>query len=347
MSEKYACKCRVNALVCRRELTSPHGRRNEYTYRDINSPSYYVESTDSSLRDTEDFIKYCVAASESCAVKLVRPVITPRFVPTCSESLLRGLGRLAEKYKDDVWIQSHASESLDEVKWVESMDITNDEGEGPLRDTEIFRRHGLLRRRSIMAHCVWLTRDERRVFSKQHAAIASCPLSNVFFANGHLRIRDAVEKDHVMCGLGTDVAGGYACSMMSSCRHAVVASRHLSHAEKKTSSALDKDPTISFEYAFWLATTSAGNALQLPDDEAGIGFFAKNMAFDAIIVDTPSAQDDDDGIAYNYDAQDLSVNNPGPTTHLRDAFQRFINLGDDRNVRRVWVGGKEVGRRAA
>ena len=47
------------------------------------------------------------------------PVITPRFIPTCSAELLRGLGELASKY--DAHVQSHISESIDEVTFVASL----------------------------------------------------------------------------------------------------------------------------------------------------------------------------------------------------------------------------------
>jgi hypothetical protein len=42
-------------------------------------PEYYVETTDSSLKDTESFITYCREKWPSEA-GLVKPVVTPRFV---------------------------------------------------------------------------------------------------------------------------------------------------------------------------------------------------------------------------------------------------------------------------
>ena len=47
---------------------------------------------------------------------LLEPVITPRFVPTCTLELMAELGRLAAEH--DVVVQSHISESLDEVAFV-------------------------------------------------------------------------------------------------------------------------------------------------------------------------------------------------------------------------------------
>ena len=50
---------------------------------------------------------------------LLLPVVTPRFVPTCSEALLSGLGALARAH--GVHVQSHISESRDEVAFVHSL----------------------------------------------------------------------------------------------------------------------------------------------------------------------------------------------------------------------------------
>ena len=47
---------------------------------------------------------------------LVQPVVTPRFVPTCTPELLRALGRLAQEERCHV--QSHISESLDNQAFV-------------------------------------------------------------------------------------------------------------------------------------------------------------------------------------------------------------------------------------
>ena len=68
--------------------------------QDINSPENYVEETSKALANTEKFIVYCLG--DAGRNGLVRPVITPRFVPTCSEKLLSGLGKLARKYEGKV-----------------------------------------------------------------------------------------------------------------------------------------------------------------------------------------------------------------------------------------------------
>ena len=46
-------------------------------------------------------------------------MITPRFVPSCTPALLHGLGKLAAAY--GVPVQSHISESLDEVAFARAL----------------------------------------------------------------------------------------------------------------------------------------------------------------------------------------------------------------------------------
>jgi guanine deaminase len=100
---------------------------------DQNSPDYYVETTEGSIRDAEEFIQWCFNQEfgrKGGEMELVKPVIvsfprmqlhpgvdfrtkTPRFIPTCSLPLLKALGELAAKY--DVHIQSHAAETPHQV----------------------------------------------------------------------------------------------------------------------------------------------------------------------------------------------------------------------------------------
>lgn len=78
---------------------------------DQNSIPDYLEMTESSLRDTERFIDLPRARTSHLPEEqqLVEPVVTPRFVPTCSVGLMRGLAQLAER--TGTRIQSHMCES--------------------------------------------------------------------------------------------------------------------------------------------------------------------------------------------------------------------------------------------
>lgn len=88
---------------------------------DISSrPSYIEASASASLEAAANFINKCNSPTENLPAhsRLVEPVITPRFVPTCSNELLKGLGQLAEK--QNVRVQSHMAEARDLVDWVQA-----------------------------------------------------------------------------------------------------------------------------------------------------------------------------------------------------------------------------------
>lgn len=81
--------------------------------------SYVEESASSALSSANSFVDRCRASVESRrpSERLVEPIITPRFVPTCSDELLRGLGELSNSKR--LRVQSHMAESHDQVEWVQ------------------------------------------------------------------------------------------------------------------------------------------------------------------------------------------------------------------------------------
>ena len=276
----------------------------------------YQETTAASLRDTEALIEYCHACEPSAAdavARLVNPVVTPRFIPTCSAELLTGLGALAAKHRErGCWVQSHIAESRDEMAFVESLYP----GE---RDAAIFDAAGLLTDRCIMAHGVHLATNELRLCAARRAGIACCPLSNTFFADGAFPLVQAQEAG-VRVGLGTDVAGGYSPSLLvGGVRHAVYASKAL-----QALAAREGAVEVDYRRAFWTATVGGAAALGL---EAELGHFAPGTQFDAVIVGC-------DGGAF--DTLDTA-------RCLAADFERYCNLGDDRNVKATFVRGRRVG----
>ena len=87
---------------------------------DISSRPTYIEPTHSeSIASARSFIDRMRALTAHLPdhARLVEPVLTPRFVPTCSDALLRGLGDLAEK--TGIRVQSHLAEAKDQMKAVQ------------------------------------------------------------------------------------------------------------------------------------------------------------------------------------------------------------------------------------
>jgi guanine deaminase len=183
------------------------------------APDYYIETTKASLADTETFIQYCRAKypGTSERTSTIHPVITPRFVPTCSYPLLQGLGDLAEKY--DCHVQSHAAETVDEVTLVRSMypDLE--------RDVKIFQSVGLLRpSKTVFAHGVYLRNSEIDTLVENEIGVAVCPYSNNLYSRNVAPIQRFMNRG-LRVGIGTDVAGGPSVSMLATVRCAVLAER--------------------------------------------------------------------------------------------------------------------------
>jgi guanine deaminase len=219
------------------------------------SPDYYIETTSSSLADTESFLQYCQETfSGSSRSSIIKPIITPRFIPTCSYPLLQGLGKLAEKY--NCHVQSHAAETIDQVTLVRSQYPSLE------RDVKIFSSVGLLRpNQTLLAHCVHLHDEEVTDLAQRNIGIAACPLSNILFSSGVVPVQRYMEMG-LRVGLGTDFGGGPQVGMLSSIRGAILAERTIefSTIEKGVRTKHWPDPkqgsnwNLDFVYGYYLAT---------------------------------------------------------------------------------------------
>jgi len=202
-------------------------------------------------------------------------------------------------------------------------------------DAEIFDSHGLLSGNCVMAHGTHLTDGDLVILSERNVGVAHCALSNYYFSGRTLHVRHLLGRG-VRVGLGTDVAGGYSPSMMDASRCAVIASRGLGQtmrAVKEAVGVLPKqagapedgrvDPAIDYLHALYLATLGGARALGIDDK---VGTFGQGMEFDAIILSA--------AVGNNICIFD--------TDGTEDIFQKICTQGDDRNILKVFVKGREV-----
>ena len=208
---------------------------------------------------------------------LVQPVITPRFIPSCTDELLEGLGELVTRHQCHV--QTHCSESDWEHGYVlERLGKS---------DTQALHDYGLLTRRTVLAHSNFISSNDMQLIGSTGSGIAHCPLSNSYFANSVFPLRTALNKAlHV--GLGTDIAGGHSPSLFNACQHAVASSRLLESGVDATLSSTTRGrpgSRIDFTEAFYLATRGGATVLDSP-----VGSFEPGRLFDAVLLDlqTPS-----------------------------------------------------------
>lgn len=131
--------------------------------------------------------------------------VSPRFAPTCSMELMKGVGEIAKR--NGCFVQTHLSENLDEVAWVHNLfpDCRN--------YTEVYHRAGLLGPRTILGHCIYLDDDELSMLKAVDAVIAHCPTSNEALASGRMPI-ERIRKADIRWALASDIAAGPSLSML-------------------------------------------------------------------------------------------------------------------------------------
>lgn len=279
------------------------------------NPEFYRDAdTHTALVDTEEFIVAVQELAKSTK-QGVYPVVTPRFIPSCTDEALKGLGELAAKY--DAYVQSHCSESDWAHGYVQDRFQKND----------AFALHdfGLLRDKSVMAHCNFLDDHDADLFAETGTAIAHCPISNAYFANSVIPIAHLHSKG-VEIGLGSDISGGFSPSLYDNIRQAVISSRMLEDGVNTSLPASERGvpgSRITIHEAFYLATAGGGEGLSLP-----IGRIEENYAWDVQVIDTklPSAK--------------LPIFNENE--NLDDVFQKIMYLVRPEHIREVWVQGKRV-----
>jgi guanine deaminase len=276
-------------------------------------PFYRDASAESAAAETRSFIAY-VQSMPGNASEMIRPVITPRFIPSCSDDLLRSLGTLAQE--TGCYVQTHCSES----DWQHQF-VLNRCGS---TDSMALEEFGLLTRRTILAHGNFITDGDVTRIAERGAAIAHCPLSNFFLSDAVFPLRWALQQD-VHVGLGSDIAGGASPSILENARHAVIASRTLESgvdASRPREQRGHPDARIDATTAFWLATAGGGVALDLP-----IGVFREGFQFDALVIEARVA-----GSNLHFDDHD--------TPH--EILQKIIYHCARINIREVWVANRRV-----
>lgn len=279
------------------------------------NPDYYRDnSTEGALRNTEKFIQDVQKLAKETP-QGVYPVITPRFVPSCTDEALKGLGELANKY--NVHVQSHCSEGQWEHDYV-----FNRFG---ISDTEVLERFGLLGKKTVLAHCNFLSEDDAKIFAKTNTAIGHCPISNSYFANAVLPVKK-FKNLGVDIGLGSDISGGFSPSLYDNIKHSVMVSRMLEDGVDSCKCQSDRgvdNSRISVAEAFYLATKGGGESLNLP-----IGSFEEGNACDFQIIDI------------NAEGNKIPVFDT--FTKPEYIFQKIMYLATNENIREVWVQGNLV-----
>jgi len=265
---------------------------------DRNAHPDLKEDTEESLKDTEEIILEYKDRSP-----LVKPIITPRFVPTCTEKLMKGLGELALKY--DVPVQSHLNENRGEVQWVKEL-----HPELPNYST-VYDYYNLFgQTKTIMAHCIYNKDEEIELMAERGVYAAHCVDSNFNLSSGIMPVRKYLDRG-VKVGLGSDIAGGHSLSIP----RAIVGSIQASKMKWVETEGQLKPLTCS--EAFYLATKGGGSFF------GKVGSFEEGYEADLLVID------------------DSDINDIKRLT-LEERIERFLYIGDDRNILERYVSGERI-----
>lgn len=232
------------------------------------------------------------------------PILTPRFIPACTDELMAKINEIA--MERGLPVQSHLSENLAEVEWVRSL--------CPWASCygEAYERFGLFGKATptIMAHCVYSSDEEIELMRKNGVFVAHSPQSNTNICSGIAPVRRYLNKG-LLVGLASDVAGGCDTSILRVMRSAVEVSKlrwRLVNQEEKP---------LTTEEAFYLGTIGGGSFF------GKVGSFDEGYEFDAVIIDDANLAVPDR----------LSV---------ADRLARIIYFADDRNIKAKYARGKSV-----
>ena len=240
-----------------------------------------------------------------------KPILTPRFIPCCTDRLMEELRQIQMTY--GIPVQSHLSESKGEIDFVKFLRPDNPFYGDSYNEFDLFGKNDDINTdvKTVMAHCVWSSDEEAELMRKNGVFVAHCPASNMNLTSGIAPIRKYLSLG-LNIGLGSDVAGGHSDSLFRAVTDAIQVSkmyyRMVDEAYKP----------LVFSEAFYLATKGGGAFF------GKVGSFEEGYEFDAVVMD--------DGVLPH--PQSLS---------LAERMERAVYLGlDEKNITAKFVAGKKI-----
>lgn len=263
----------------------------------MNCPDSLLEDTKKSIEDTKDILE-AYGRKDS----IVKPIVTPRFIPSCTSDLLKGLGDLCIKF--DAPSQSHLSENLGEIEWVKELEPESKFYGDAYNHYNLFGQTP-----TLMAHCVYSSDEEIKLMRNNNVMAVHCPASNFNVGSGISPVRKLINNG-VKVSLGSDISGGHSLSIFD----AIVSSIQVSKLWWVNSNK--EYDFLTLPEAFYMATKSGGSFF------GKVGSFEEGYDFDALIIDDSNLNHD------NYS--------------VIERLERFIYVGDDRNIVDRYVQGKLI-----
>jgi cytosine/adenosine deaminase-related metal-dependent hydrolase len=125
----------------------------------------------------------------------IRVSYAPRFVISCTEKLLTEVCKLAREQR--AVIHTHASENRKEIEMVKRL--------VHCENVEYLHQLGMTSERLVLAHCIWLKPNEKKILETTGTHVVHCPCSNMKLASGFAHVPDLLKRG-VNVALGADGA---------------------------------------------------------------------------------------------------------------------------------------------
>ena len=243
--------------------------------------------------------------------KNTKPILTPRFIPCCTDKLMEELREIQMAY--GIPVQSHLSESKGEIDFVKSLRPDNAFYGDSYNEYDLFGKNDDINTdvKTVMAHCVWSSDDEVDLMLKNGVFVAHCPASNMNLTSGIAPIRKYLNLG-LNIGLGSDVAAGHSDSIFRAITDAIQVSKMYFRMVDESYKPL------VFSEAFYLATKGGGAFF------GNVGSFEEGYEFDAIVMD------------------DSVLPHP-QSLNLAERMERAVYLGlDEKNITAKFAAGKRI-----
>lgn len=264
---------------------------------DRNGSAHLQETTEESKRETLRWLDECAR------FQYVKPILTPRFTPSCTDELMAWLGSLANER--GLYVQSHLSENRSEIAWVKELHPDC------AQYWETYAKYGLWKDHTVMAHCVHSDARECAAMREHGIVVAHCAGSNINLCSGVSPVREMLQQG-IWVTLGSDIAGGALLPMYKVVTMSIRASKI-----KRIETDWSED-FLTVPEAYYLGSTSGHRYF------GAQGGFAAGDKLHAIVVD------------------DSDFIEPTRPLSVRERFERAIYMMHRHNIVSVWSEGHRV-----
>ncbi|MBW1649507.1 MAG: 5'-deoxyadenosine deaminase [Deltaproteobacteria bacterium] len=220
-------------------------------------PAQLLEDTEESIKESEKLINKWHKSAEG----RIEYAFAPRFVVSCTQKLLSRVADMAKSM--NLKIHTHASENLGEIALVEA--------ERGLRNIKYLKKLGLTGKNLILAHCIWLDEEEKKILADSKTMIVHCPSSNLKLASGIAQIPELLKLG---CNISIAADG-------SPCSNNLNIFTEMRHAALIQKTRLLDSTVMPAETVFEMATLEGAKAM---GKEKEIGSIERGKKADIAVI---------------------------------------------------------------